>query len=74
MATPEEVNAFHTSSDSDKSRDAQHHTLGLSSTQASPGDHVHDGLRSKALLTGIVLTDLNSVINALVKLGATDGR
>jgi hypothetical protein len=45
----EEVNIFHTSSDVDKSAISQHHTLGTLSTQASPGDHNHDGISSKRL-------------------------
>ena len=45
----EEVNIFHTSSDVDKSAISQHHTLGTLATQASPGDHVHDGISSKRI-------------------------
>jgi hypothetical protein len=45
----EEVNTFHTSSDVDKSAISQHHTLGTLATQASPGDHVHDGKTSKRI-------------------------
>jgi hypothetical protein len=41
-----EVNAFHTSSDVDQSAISQHHTLGTLATQASPGDHSHDGRNS----------------------------
>ena len=43
------VNAFHINSDVDKSALSQHHTLGLLSTQASPGDHNHDGKNSKRI-------------------------
>lgn len=43
------VNAFHTNSDVDKSAISQHHTLGVSPTQASPGDHTHDGINSKRI-------------------------
>lgn len=42
----EKVNLFHTSSDVDKSAISQHHTLGTLATQASPGDHSHDGKSS----------------------------
>lgn len=41
--TPEEVNAFHLNSDKDSSSLALHHTLGLGATQASPGNHSHNG-------------------------------
>jgi hypothetical protein len=42
----EQVNQAHTNSDVDKSRLSQHHTLGTSATQASPGNHNHDGITS----------------------------
>jgi hypothetical protein len=45
----EEVNILHTNSDVDKSAISQHHTLGTLATQASPGDHVHDGKTSKKI-------------------------
>ena len=46
---PQDVNKFHESSDVDSSAIAQHHTLGILATQASPGDHVHDGKSSKRI-------------------------
>lgn len=46
------VNSFHLSSDVDKSEISQHHTLGILGTQASPGDHTHDGRSSKKLTLG----------------------
>ena len=55
-ASPEEVNSFHTSSDVDKSAISQHHTLGTLATQASPGDHNHDGKNS----VRIKISDLDS--------------
>jgi hypothetical protein len=39
----EEVNALHINSDKDSSTQAQHHTLGIKPTQASPGNHSHNG-------------------------------
>jgi hypothetical protein len=42
----DEVNKLHTNSDVDKSRLSQHHTLGTSATQASAGNHNHDGISS----------------------------
>jgi hypothetical protein len=39
----EEVNALHINSDKDSSTQALHHTLGIKPTQASPGNHSHNG-------------------------------
>jgi hypothetical protein len=79
VADPRVVANFHMQSDADVSRDSQHHTLGISGGQASPGNHTHDGTSSVALLGGVTLTGakagntaLASVIAALVQLGATD--
>jgi len=46
------VNSFHLSSDVDKSAISQHHTLGIQGTQASPGDHNHDGKSSRKIELG----------------------
>ena len=45
----EEVNAFHLNADKDAGAGALHHTLGLGSSQASPGNHTHDGKNSKRI-------------------------
>jgi len=45
----QDVNKLHENSDVDSSEIAQHHTLGILRTQASPGDHVHDGKSSKRI-------------------------
>jgi hypothetical protein len=45
----EEVNLFHLNSDRDAGPTAQHHTLGLGPSQASPGNHTHDGRNSKRI-------------------------
>lgn len=73
------VNEFHSNDDVDKDSNAHHHTLGSGANQASPGPHTHDGTDSVALLEGIELAGsrggnlaLQSVIQALVALGATD--
>lgn len=76
------VEKFHTNSDVDSSQKSQHHTIGPSRNQASPGDHTHDGGTSnKSIkpLLGVTLTGskggnaaLASVVSALVQLGATD--
>jgi hypothetical protein len=47
--SPDEVNTFHQNSDRDSSVFAQHHTLGLGPTQASPGNHSHNGKDSKRI-------------------------
>ena len=47
--SPDEVNALHQNSDRDSSVFAQHHTLGLGPTQASPGNHSHNGKDSKRI-------------------------
>lgn len=50
--SPQEVNRFHTKSDVDSSRTAQHHTIGLGANQVSSGQHNHDGNNSKLILEG----------------------
>lgn len=79
--SPQEVNADHARSDSDTSATAQHHTLGQGANQSSPGDHKHNGVNSKKLMTGITITGsrggnaaLASLITNLAStLGFTDG-
>lgn len=63
------VNSFHLSSDVDKSAISQHHTLGISATQASPGDHNHDGTTSKKLK----LSNLDGESITFTVVGGTDG-
>ena len=53
---PRDVSMFHTRSDVDSAITSQHHTLGIKHTQASPGDHVHDGRSSRKVGTGMSLT------------------
>ena len=57
----EEVNALHINSDKDSSAQAQHHTLGIKPTQASPGNHTHNGKDS-------ALIDFNDLLNAGINL------
>jgi hypothetical protein len=56
---PQGVDQGHQNSDRDSSIFAQHHSLGPTPNQASPGDHVHDGSNSKQIndlaLLGILL-------------------
>ncbi len=74
------VAQFHKNSDTDTRMEALHHTLGSSPTQASPGDHTHDGGSSPQILSGYNLTGsksspstvLPSIIACLTRLGATD--
>ena len=47
LPTPEEVNFYHLAADKDAGSGALHHTLGLGSSQASPGNHRHDGRDSR---------------------------
>lgn len=76
---PADVEKFHTNDDTDTRVESHHHTLGPAPTQSSPGDHTHDGGSSSPLLSGVTISGsrggnvaLLSVIQALVKLGATD--
>lgn len=77
--TTEEVERFHTNSDVDLRAESQHHTLGSSPSQASPGDHNHDGGNSALILEGLAITGSRNSdawrlsVNALLKrLGADD--
>lgn len=45
--SPGAVGTIHRFSDLDSSQFAQHHTLGPRHNQASPGDHIHDGVSSR---------------------------
>lgn len=49
LPTPEQVNLLHLAADKDAGAGALHHTLGLGSSQASPGNHDHDGRNSKRI-------------------------
>ena len=77
--TTEEVEDFHTNSDVDLRAEALHHTLGSNPSQASPGDHNHDGSNSALILDGLSITGSRNSdawrlsVNALLKrLGADD--
>jgi hypothetical protein len=80
VADPQTVAKFHEKSDLDSSQEAQHHSLGTKHDQAASGDHTHNGKNSRKILTGTTISGsrasgaaLISVIDALEKLGATDG-
>lgn len=73
------VDLFHQNADVDVRKESMHHTLGPVGTQASPGDHNHDGGSSALLLEGFTITGsrsdgtaLLSVIQTVVRLGAKD--
>lgn len=78
--TTKEVEKFHTNADTDGSDGSVHHTLGPRKGQSAPGDHDHRGGNSKLLLEGVTITGsdatpltiINSIVDALVELGATD--
>ena len=69
LPTPEEVNYYHLASDKDAGAGALHHTLGLGSSQASPGNHNHNGTNS----VRIKLTDLQGVSVSYQPQGGTIG-
>lgn len=75
----EVVQQFHENSDLDKSRESQHHSLGLGPYNASPGDHNHTGGNSVPLFDGRTLTGskggnvaLANLITILSAYGLTD--
>jgi hypothetical protein len=53
---PDELDEIHSRSDVDSGPFAQHHTIGPGGYQASPGNHIHDGVRSKKIGDGLGLT------------------
>lgn len=57
LPTMEEVNFYHLSSDKDSGPGALHHTLGLGPSQASPGNHNHDGRNSKRIKASALAPD-----------------
>lgn len=74
-----EVDDAHQNADTDVRRESKHHTLGPNPTQASPGNHTHDGGDSELLLTGLTISGSRnsdvwrqSVNAILVRLGAVD--
>lgn len=76
----ETVADFHNNADTDASRTALHHTLGPGRNQAASGAHTHDGNDSPRLLSGVQINGadtnavLESVVSAIVRLGAEDKR
>lgn len=76
----EKVIQFHNRAPIDTRAEDIHHTLGVTGTQASPGDHNHDGGDSVLLLEGFTIvgskanpqTVLPSLIAGFVRLGMKD--
>lgn len=63
----------HKSSDLDASQKSQHHTLGQGRNQASPGNHIHDGVSSPKLGARAIGTSGNNTVPALTLTGAKGG-
>lgn len=73
------VNAFHKNASVDTRPEDIHHRIGPGPNQAASGQHRHNGSDSPLLLEGVVITgsrggnsSVLSIIQALVRLGATD--
>lgn len=62
---PKSVDQGHQNSDVNSSKFAQHHSLGHTPNQASPGDHIHDGSNSKAItaLDNLAIASIFSAAN-----------
>lgn len=74
-----EVDQIHVNADTDIRPESLHHTVGPGNTQASPGNHIHDGGTSPLILSGFTVSGsrggnvaLVSMIALAVRLGATD--
>ena len=65
----DQVKLLHQNSDVNESPIAKHHTLGALPSQASPGDHTHDGSSSKKL----ELKNLQGVSVSYVPVGDASG-
>jgi hypothetical protein len=68
-----EIEKTHLNSDLDTSQRAQHHTLGKSRNQASPGNHIHDGITSPKIGALKINTSGNDLVPADVLTGAKGG-
>jgi len=67
--TPTEVAELHISADTDAQPSAIHHTIGLSGTQASPGNHTHNGRDSRTIDS---LANPSTPVGGLMIYAATD--
>lgn len=68
-----DVNRQHGNADTDVSSRSQHHTLGTGRTQASPGNHIHDGISSPKLGALAMSSSGNTTVPALTLTGAKGG-
>lgn len=68
MYSAEEVNLMHLNADKDAGAGALHHTLGQNPSQASPGNHTHNGRDSKRIsfsdLTGVPAELMASMVGS----------
>jgi hypothetical protein len=71
LPTPEQVNLLHLAADKDAGAGALHHTLGLGSSQASPGNHNHDGRNSVRIKAGELETVRVNFVPGFGTLGGT---
>lgn len=69
--TSEQVNILHLNSDKDAGAGALHHTLGLGPTQASPGNHNHDGRNSRRIKASNLETERVDFVPGGGTLGGT---
>lgn len=69
----DESKKLHLNSDVDLSQRAQHHTLGKSRNQASPGNHIHDGITSPKIGALKINTSGNDLVPLEVLTGAKGG-
>jgi len=71
-STPSDVNRFHDVDDVDIQILSHHHTLGITGTQASPGDHLHDNKTSRKLpYTSLTGTPVIPVASAILPVDET---
>lgn len=75
--TSEEVNLLHLNSDKDAGAGALHHTLGQNPSQASPGNHTHNGKNSRRLVPDFLQFDTSytggSIAPGMLAWNDTDG-
>lgn len=68
-----QVNIAHRQSDLDSAPHSQHHTLGSSRNQASPGNHIHDGTTSPKIGAMTIGTSGNNPVPAFTLTGSKGG-
>jgi hypothetical protein len=73
VKSPLESNLDHSQDDTDISPRAHHHTLGTSRNQASPGNHIHDGISSPKLGAKQMNPAGNAVVNQYSISGSRGG-